>query len=48
VLLNGRSRICNSLTNSPAATCEDFACGIREIGGYFVRSRKTGSKLAEM
>jgi hypothetical protein len=32
---------------SRAATCRDFACGIREIGGYFARSRKTGWKLAE-
>jgi len=34
VLLNGRSRICNSLINSPAASCRDFARQIRETGGY--------------
>jgi len=47
VLLNGCSRIRKSLNQSPTTTCRDFACEIREIGGYFARSRKTGSKLAE-
>jgi len=47
VLLNARSRILNSLNQSRAATCQDFACEIREIGDYFARSWKTGSKLAE-
>jgi hypothetical protein len=32
VLLNGRSRIRNALDYSRAATCRDFACGVRETG----------------
>jgi hypothetical protein len=40
-MLNGRTRIRYSLNQSRAATCRDFACGVREIGGYFGRSRKT-------
>jgi hypothetical protein len=43
VVLNRRTRIRNALEYSRAATCRDFACGIREIGRYFARSRKTGS-----
>jgi hypothetical protein len=34
LLLNGRSRIRNSLNQSRAATCRDFARQIRETGGY--------------
>ena len=43
---HGRSRIRNSLNQSRATTCRDFACGVREIRVIFARSRKTGSKLA--
>ena len=41
VLLNARSRIRNSQEYSRAATCQDFACEIREIGDHFGRSGKT-------
>jgi hypothetical protein len=34
---NGRSRIRNSLNQSRVAICRRFACGIREIGGLFLR-----------
>jgi hypothetical protein len=42
VPLNGRGRILNSLNQSRAATCRDFAFGVPEIEGSFARSRKKG------
>jgi hypothetical protein len=47
VLLNRRSRIRKSLNRSQAASCVDFACGVRESGVILRDPRKQVPKLAE-
>jgi hypothetical protein len=47
VLLMGAVQSSTRRRTAPAATCRDFECEIREIGGYFCAVAENRFKIAE-